>query len=195
VLHAIDDSYLPRGMYVDAAFPAMAGPSALAVRIGEVDMLRFPNPVGHAFIKLFSGGGEVASNGAFVVRTDGLRFRETGTPGWRVAYGAGIGYRFETAPSAASEYRLRLDLVGAMARPVVGAPRAVLTVPATRPPLGLFRLPEGEHGTLPPGPSNALVAAATLAEFEANPLARYFFDPAAQTVRFTADERWVLIRP
>lgn len=190
-----DDTYGPRGIYVPADQPSLAGPGAVPAMIGEVPLLKYQTPVGHAFFKLAVGTNEVASNGTYLVRSDGLRFRETGSPGWRMAYGAGFSYRFETAPSTAAEYRLRLDLFGGRRRADVGPARTVVTLPVSRAPLALFRLPWGEYGPDPPGPSNALAAAASIQEFEANPLTRYLYDAAAQTLRFTADERWVVVRP
>jgi hypothetical protein len=196
VLHAVDDSYLPRGMYVDARWPALAGPGAQAVTIGETPALRAPALMGHAFIKLRVGATETPSNGTLLARSDGLRFTETGSVGWRMAYGGGLSYRFETRPSTAPEFALRLDLVGGMARPGLGAPRSVLVLPAAQAPQGLFRPGSDADGDeLPPSPANALQAAGSLAAFEGDPLNRYWYDPASATVRFTATEGWVVVRP
>jgi hypothetical protein len=196
VLHAVDDSYLPRGLYVDARWPALAGPGAVAVTVGETLALRSPGLLGHAFIKLRAGNAEVASNGTAILRSDGLRFSETGSAGWRIAYGAGLSYRFEALPSNLAEFSLRLDLVGGMVRAGAGEPRTVLVLPAARAPLGLFRPSNDADGNpLPPSSANALQSAASLADFEANPLTRYWYDATARTVRFTASERWVVLRP
>lgn len=194
VMLAVDDSYLPVGMYVDARFPQLAGPGATSVGIGEKTLLRFAQPVGHAFLRLRVGNATVHSDAVFLERSDGLRFNEPNGFGYRLAYGGGLSYRYESRPSAASEFGLRLDLVGAMQRESVGPPRTVLVLPAARAPLGVFRPANDEEGWVAPGPGNALLPAASLAAFLAEPLTRYWYDPISASLRFTASERWVVLR-
>ena len=195
VMHALDDSYLPAGMYVDATTPQLAGPGAVAVTLDEAQLLRFQQPVGHAFLRLRVGNANRHSDAVHLVRSDGLRFSEPNGFGYRVAYGAGLSYRYESLPSTAAEFGLRLDLVGALQREVAGPPRATIILPASRAPVGLFRPTDSGEGWSTPGSGNSLQPASSLAEFNSNPLTRYWYDAASQTLRFTASERWVVVRP
>jgi hypothetical protein len=195
VMHAIDDSYLPAGIYVDARYPQLAGPGAVLVNFGEKSLLRFATPVGHAFLRLRVGNANTHSDAVHLVRSDGLRYAEANGFGYRLAYAPGLSYRYESLPSNAAEFGLRLDLVGAMQRAVAGPPRAAVVLPVTRAPLALFRPVDDEEGWATPGSGNALQSATSLAAFEADPLNRYWYDPVARTLRFTASERWVVLRP
>ncbi len=195
VLHAVDDSYLPAGMYTEATGPQLAGPGATLVSIGGVQMLRSPQPVGHAFLMTRVGNTNTHSNTLYLVRSDGLRYNEPNSPGFRVAYGSGLAYRYESLPTTAAEFGVRLDLFGGRQRDAIGPPRATIVLPVTRAPLGMFRPNDAGQGWAPPGSGNALQAASSLAEFQANPLTRYWYDVATQRLHFTASERWVVIRP
>lgn len=194
VLQALDGSYVPAGTYVDGRWPQLAGPGSIAVTLGGKPLWRFSGPVGHAFLRLRAGGASVHGNAIHLVRNDGLRFAEANDFGYRVAYAPALSYRYESLPTAASEFGVRLDLVGALQRSDAGSPRAGVVLPLGGAPSSVFRPADAEEGWSTPGAGNALVAAATLAEFEASPLTRYHYDAATQRLHVMASERWVVVR-
>lgn len=197
IVHAVDSSFLPSGVYVDGNIPQLAPTGATLVnRPGGGQLLRFAQPQRYAFIRLMANGNYLDNSVGFLLRSDGLRYRDPSYEGFRAIINSPLSYRLETPP-ALSEYGARLDRTDG--QPPGAVPLSTLTMVLARAPIGVFRPlnpePGKPDGWQPPSAANQLSAAANLAQFAQSPSTRYFWDAASFTLHVALTERWVVIRP
>jgi len=191
ILQLLDDSYAPAGVYVDAGSPQLGGTVRTPATIAGQGVLRIERRFGYARMVVRAEGTEFFGEGFSIRRSDGLRYQDRN--GFRIIHDAGFAYRLETLPTAA-EFSVHLDLHAPRTGPV--APAVPVTLPLATAPGGVYR-PESnteDYAEEPITEAVRLRAAATLAEFEADPLNRYFYDSAAHELHVQVAERKVLIR-
>jgi hypothetical protein len=177
--------------------PQLAPPGAVALtRPKGGQLLRFAQPQRYAFIRVMANGSYLDNSVGFLLRSDGLRYRDPGYEGFRAIINSPLSYRLETPP-ALSEYGVRLDRTDG--QPPGAVPQSTLTLVLARAPVGVFRPLDREPGEpdgwQTPSAANQLSAAANLAQFAASPTTRYFWDAANSTLHVALTERWAVIRP
>ncbi len=191
ILQLLDDSYGPAGVYVDAGSPQLGGRVRTASTIAGQSVLRIERRFGYARMAVRAEGTEFFDEGFFIRRSDGLRYQDRN--GFRIIHDGGFAYRLESLPTAA-EFSVHLDLHAPPTGP--GTPAVPVTLPLDAAPRGVYR-PESnteDYAEEPITEAVRLGAATTLAEFEADPLNRYYYDSAARELHVQVAERKVLIR-
>jgi len=191
ILQLLDDSYAPAGVYVDAGSPQLGGTVRTTASIAGQSVLRIERRFGYARMVVRAEGTEFFDEGFFIRRSDGLRYQDRN--GFRIIHDAGFGYRLENLPTAA-EFSVHLDLHAPPTGP--GTPAVQVTLPLVTAPRGVYRPVSNteDYAEEPITEAVRLRAAATLAEFVADPLNLYFYDFTAQELHVQVAERKVLIR-
>jgi hypothetical protein len=197
----LDDVLMPRGTYVAADQPSLATSDCVRVVLGD-GFLRCPTNRVVGELVVYDGNTSV-NRTRTLNRSDGLSYRtverpganaQNGLHGYAVLVNHGLTYALPTP--AASGYALRLDmghetfldrLPGSdaasvdVAIPVNGAPRAVHRT-------GTSPTPDA------PGANTALRAAASSADWNANPATTYLYDAANARIWVKATARWIVVQ-
>lgn len=208
-----DDTLAPRGFYAIGEAPWLVTPQCtpFAQSVpGDDPILWSRCPARLSYAELEVRDNPVSTFDTkvnpFLKRSDGLRYRlgeaggeniGAGMHSTTVIYNAGLGYAIDAAP-AAKGWAVRLsDAAVAFATPDLQADTAWLSLalPVAAAPRGVWRTGTSFDRPDPPSPANALRAAVSLADFQANPTTSYFHDAAAQVVRVQAGARWVIVTP
>lgn len=208
---ALDDTLLPRGWYVAPAARWMVT-SACSLKVlnsrdPEVSTFTHgPRRYGNAELHVRTGGtvGTTVAN-PWLVRSDGLRYRQgdndsdaergSGVHAATVVTDAGLSYVLEQPPTAgATAMRLDYDRHEAQV-PLADAVAVSAAVPLAGAPRAVHRTSGWAAQPEAPTATSALRPAASMAEFEANPLTTYFHDAVAQRVWVKANRRWVIVQP
>lgn len=206
----LDDSLLPRGWYVTEQAPWMATGECTRAVINSSDpdvYTFFHCPRRYAVSELdVRSGGAVGTQrvNPWLLRSDNLRYRRaggdagmaSGQHGTTVLVDAGLSYRLDQ-PAKTEVQALRLAHEGLLHE--AQAPGAALAlsvaVPLAAPPQAVHRT--GTRFDRPDAPTaaSAMRAAASLSDFEANPMTTYLWEPAAHRLWVKASNRWVIVQP
>ena len=212
-----DDSIAPRGFYASLEAPWLATPSCTRQDLGKPGQdaelwWRCPAPVRYAELELRDTLASTFSTkvNPFLRRSDGLRYRIAqglGTAGagslgagmhsTTVIYNGGLGYAIDAPPSPGG-WAARLSATAvASAGADLDADTAWVTVdlPAAVAPRGVHRTGLAFDQPDAPTAANALRAAASLADNQANARSTYFYDADSRTVRVQVSARWVVVLP
>ncbi len=191
----LQDSLLaPKGFYVSN--PQLAGPNAQLTRLGQTEAANYwrteqrYHPAG---LTVRQGLNGTWTAPGFIVRSDGMRYQETNAPAFQVLFDAGYSYRLESVPS--SEYILHLTFVGDLPASPSGL---IVATPANQAPTAVYRLGEMTDGGSPPDPpteNDRLSPASSLAEFQASPQTKYYYDSSAKLLYNQINKRWLMVRP
>ncbi len=174
VLEVKDDTFLPRGFYFEAKEP-LRGPGAVPAP-GLPGFYWSAQRARFGVLATMAGGQWVSNDGAFVQRSDGLRYKDPGFRGFRVITNSALAYQLESIPGGTVDFFLDLSNEHqSSAPPAVDDASIEVAVPATRSPVKLER-------TTPGGA--VLTAAASLAAFRASPETTFFWDSAAKLAYF-----------
>ncbi|MFN3265649.1 MAG: G8 domain-containing protein [Deinococcales bacterium] len=188
-----DNLLAPKGFYVAQA--VLAAPGAQRVNLGQSEQVAYwrterrYHPAG---LSLREGINGAAKAPGFIVRSDGLRYAEASRPAFQILHDAGYTYHLESVPK--SEYVLQLEFFEVLPE---GTPSVQVTVGAERPPR-VYRVGAMLVGGVPPEPpteADRLSPAASLAEFQANPLRTYYYDAAKKLLYVHVAQEWLIVRP
>jgi len=208
-----DDGIAPRGFYAIGEAPWLATPACVsqALAVPDDDPIlwsRCPSRPSYAELEVRDNPASTFNTkvNPFLKRSDGLRYRlgeaggeniGSGMHSTTVIYNAGLGYAVDAAPSAKG-WAVRLsDAAVAFASADLQADTAwiTLSLPVVAAPRSVNRTGTSFVRPNAATPANALRAASSLADFQANPLTTYFYDAAARVVRVQAGARWVIVTP
>lgn len=196
----LDDSLLPAGTYATDAPYATAACTSVWVPTAEVSepLASRRCATRHTYAELDVRDGAAPSRRMHmrtpIARSDGLRFARHGMFGYSAILDGNLGYAVETASRAG--HMLRVSTAASSMWMV--DPRTVrlpVSVPLAAPPSGVFRTGNQHDRPSPANEAARLRPAATLADYQANPLTTWWWDPAARRVHAHATDRWLIVRP
>lgn len=207
-----DDGFLPRGHYVTFRSPWLATAACERVVTDPLEpddsvFLRCPRRYGAVELDVRSaaGGAYGTKVNPYLVRSDGVRYRRaegdagvgTGMHGTTVLHDAGFTYRIDAA-SPGNGWAVRLAheaLPWLETSNRAQALRVDVSIPMTAPPRGVFRTGDRFERPNAPLANQALRSAVSWADFQADPLGSYLWDPASRHLWVKATGRWVVVTP
>jgi G8 domain len=209
-----DDALFPRGMYVHGSQHWLAAPACakhtFTNRVANDSAVFYRCPKMYTYteidVRSLAVPAQRTHETNYIVRSDGLRFKGLGytdagagefthmggLSGYAAFTDAGLSYQLETAST--SGYAVRLSNVKQTA--VYTEQHTVdVALPVNAPPSAVYRNGRSYDNSDAYGAANAMRAATSVAEWNANPLTTYLYDAAAKKVWIKASARWVTIKP
>lgn len=199
-----DDSFLPKGSYVDDAAYAHLGQCSLTdFKIPDGDEGQFEIyqsyrcPRRYFYAELDTRDmvdpGTRIHDKVPIFRSDGYNFTG-GMFGYTTIVDANLSY--ELNGTSAAGYSFRLNSMADDGRwTAVDAEKVWLPVSVKVPaaPKAVFRTTDDMEGPPAPKPQQLLKSVDTLAALQADPLGSYFYDVGTKAVRLMASIRWVTV--
>ena len=218
VFELLDDTLLPRGVYIDAMAPWLAMPACGKVLIGNPTepSLSFRCPQRPHFVELETRDRLNSTfndkTNPMLKRSDGLRYHRptsdaevaaglgglgSGMHSTSVLYNeAGLSYAVEGTPGSTVAVRLSdAAIPTATADLVADTASLALALPVADAPRAVYRTGIGFDAPDAPTAANALRAAASMAEHRGDPTRTYFYDAVARQLWVQAGRRWVIVAP
>jgi G8 domain len=192
---SVDDSLLPRGLYVGEDQKPLVAPGMTMTSLGTPDehgnFFRGDKPLRFGILR-----STFHTDNARLLRSDGFEYADPGVGGFRVIAGEALTYRFVSAP-ATGVMRIRLDLSLAPGQGATGGAWVDVTLPFATAPKAVDDLGPILDGQTPddrPAPK-PLRAATAAGDLGTEPGKAFFYDATARLLHLRLGDSEIRITP